>query len=99
LRKSKDPRGAPLLVETLGQREMVDWRWSSAKGKVACYSYADQAVEALIEMTGHNEGYDAFTSDLNRFEAMDRWNDWWRTEGCAQYLKVHPEVTPILTED
>jgi hypothetical protein len=96
LKKTKDVRGVPLLAEMLGQREMVGGRGPDAAGRCAYYTNADEALETLIEITGHDEGYDLYAREEKRFEAMDRWLKWWKKKGCGEFVKLHPDVAAVI---
>ena len=60
------------------------------------FSCADRCVEALIRLTGHNEGYRPDAPPNERFASIDRWKVWWQTLGEAEYLKAHREVRRVL---
>ncbi|HYT94752.1 MAG TPA: hypothetical protein VEL76_38905, partial [Gemmataceae bacterium] len=99
LRDSTSPLAVPLLVDLLGQRQITGSRWVSEIKAARGFSCADSSIEALIRLTGHNEGYQSGDDDQQRFTAIDRWQAWWQREGRAAYVKKHPEVLRVLEGD
>jgi hypothetical protein len=59
------------------------------------FSAADTCIGALIQLTGHDEGYKPGDPAESRFAAIDRWAAWWEKEGKAEYIKKHPEVAIV----
>jgi hypothetical protein len=97
VKNSRSPLAVPILVDFLDERKACGSR-AVAAGVIVSFSLADSCQEALIRLTGHDEGYVAADPDAKRFAAIDRWIAWWTKEGKAAFLKAHPEVAPVWAE-
>ncbi|MCI0739170.1 MAG: hypothetical protein L0Y72_09010 [Gemmataceae bacterium] len=89
-----NPLAVPILVDLLELRKPTGSRFKN--GKTQSFSTADTSMEALIGLTGHNEGYDADDEPVHRHAAMDAWTAWWRKTGQAQFLKNHPQAGKLV---
>ncbi|MFH1741936.1 MAG: hypothetical protein ABIH23_23275 [bacterium] len=87
----------PMLVDFLDSREPLRGIRPGAP-----FSVADDCMEALVRLTGHNEGYEAVLfgkenqSMEKRYAAIDRWIAWWKAEGEEAYCRERPEVLEVL---
>jgi formylglycine-generating enzyme len=84
----------PLLVDSLEFQQ--PWDEFVLGGRQAKYSAADLALDALVRMTGHNEGFEPTTSPTKRWAATARWKQWWQKEGETAFLAKHPETKPAF---
>lgn len=80
----------PMLTDILYSRSEHGERGSGTK--TVRYSRADHAMEVLVVMTKHDEGYNWLAPSTKRYAAIDRWLAWWKKGGAKTYLKQHPEV-------
>jgi hypothetical protein len=90
LKQSNRPLAVPLLVFYLDQRELNGMRGTPNGG--VQFSIADECMENLIHLTGHDEGYDRDASVEKRFATINKWQAWWHREGKAAYEAKHPEL-------
>ena len=98
---SANPLAVPILIDFLDQRNPSDaWSKSGSDGivSVPC-SLADKCMEALIRLTGHNEGYVRDDPPSNREASFDRWIAWWNKEGKAAFVMKHPELLKVYAAD
>ncbi|MBA4149772.1 MAG: hypothetical protein H0X66_16790 [Verrucomicrobia bacterium] len=78
----------PLLVDGLAYREIHEMRKDT--------SVADDCVYALIQITGHKEGYERGDERDQRNAAIDRWADWWTRIGQKEWLATYPQTRPAF---
>lgn len=84
----------PLLADSLAFRKLIQDRW--VNGAQQRCSTADVCMDALIHLTGHNEGYNPPDELVARHAAIDRWLQWWNKTGQTQFLARHPETRPAF---
>ena len=94
--RSKNPLAVPILVDFLDRRETTSSRSVPGVQGSIRISWADKCMGTLISLTNHNEGYKPADAMEERYEAIDRWIDWWRSEGKVAYIKQHPEVAGVI---
>ena len=88
------PLLVPLLIEVLDERETSGSRRLPG-GKSVAYSVADEAIDALVAITGHDARHDFADPPEKRFAAIDRWRAWWDAEGAAAFANAHPELREL----
>jgi hypothetical protein len=72
----KDGRLVPILVDLLVFRR-PSGVMGGPSGPVSI-TVADEAMQSLVYLTKHSEGYRPDAPEKERFAAMERWLAWWR---------------------
>ena len=81
----------PLLVDQLKQRQpsqtvrVLGEQWAKI-------SRAEAAMQALMTLTGHDEGYSLAAHFDTRNAVVERWEQWWNKAGEQVWLTLHPET-------
>lgn len=81
----------PLLVDQLKHRQpsqtvrVLGEQWAKI-------SRAEAAMQALITLTGHDEGYSRTADFPERDAVVERWEQWWNKAGEQVWLTLHPET-------
>jgi hypothetical protein len=86
----------PLLLDVLGEREVSGSRSLHGGSASVAFSVADDAIEALADVTGHDAKHYMEDTPMMRFGAIDRWRAWWDAEGAAAFVKEHPELSGLV---
>ena len=90
------PLAVPLLVDFLDERRLTDARRVPGRKEPLRFSTADDCMQALVGLTGHDAGYRPAEEAEQRFAAIDRWTLWWKREGREAYLTEHPDVRKVM---
>ena len=96
---SENPLVVPILVDLLCMRRITGSRGIRGGRDSIGFSRADTCMEALIRLTGHDEGYRPERPKEERYAAIHRWIVWWEKEGKVEYVRNHPEVTGVLASE
>ena len=94
IKACKSPLAVPVMVECLAYRER-NGLMGTPQGGVN-FGIADECMEQLILLTGHNEGFVFTDAPGVRDAAFDKWLAWWKGQGEAAYVGTHPEVGKML---
>ncbi|MFO8012959.1 MAG: hypothetical protein R6X20_06595 [Phycisphaerae bacterium] len=89
------PVAVPLLVDCLGDRRLTKSRQVLGRKERLRFSAADDCMQALIDLTGHDAGYRKNADAEARLAAIDRWLAWWKREGREAFLAAHPAVRKV----
>lgn len=89
------PKSVPLHIDVLSHRQQTGVRYIDEQHNNVQFGAADRNMEALIKITGHNEGYNQVAPSEERFAAMDRWLEWWQKEGEADFFSKYPEAREV----
>ena len=96
LKETKKPLAIPLLIPFL-EDFTICRSGADQKGNYQ-WSYADESLEKLIALTGHNEGFDLRQPDDSRKKAIANWKTWWQNQGQNEIVKQCPDILTILKE-
>jgi hypothetical protein len=94
IKTCKSPLAVPAMVECLAYRQR-NGLMGTPQGGVN-FGIADECMENLILLTGHNEGFVFTDPPAARDAVFDKWLAWWKAQGEAAFVGTHPEVAKVL---